>query len=118
MILGPKKYSTKYHIKIKTLSVLLTISFVGMMPPEILAQGTNATNATNANATTNATSAAAGGQNTVIMPFGSSGATSGAWYEPRTHCITERYSSVGQPRQCSSYSNFWRISNPKISHEF
>ena len=64
------------------LSVLLTISFVGMMLPEILAQGTNATNATNANATTNATSAAAGGQSTVIMPFGSSGATSGAGYEP------------------------------------
>ena len=63
------------------LSVLLTISFVGMVPPEILAQGTNATNATNANATTNATSAA-GGETTVVMPLGSSAATSGAGYEP------------------------------------
>jgi plastocyanin len=64
------------------LSVLLTISFVGIVPSEILAQGTNATNATNATTTANATSAAAGGQSTVIMPFGSSGATSGAGYEP------------------------------------
>src|SRR5918995_270167 len=64
-------------VGVSMISVILTISFVGMVPSELLAQGTNATNTT-----TNATSAAAGGQNTVIMPFGSSGATSGAGYEP------------------------------------
>jgi hypothetical protein len=31
------------------ISVILTISFVGIMPSEILAQGTNATNATRGN---------------------------------------------------------------------
>ena len=48
------------------ISVILTISFVGIMPSETLAQGTNA----------------AGGETTVVMPLGSSAATSGAGYEP------------------------------------
>ena len=64
--------------------VLLTVSFVGISPSEIFAQGTNATNATNATSgagTANATGAA-GGQTTVVMPLGSSAATSGAGYEP------------------------------------
>jgi plastocyanin len=55
------------------ISVILTISFVGIMPSETLAQGTNATTAT---------SAGAGGETTVVMPLGSSAATSGAGYEP------------------------------------
>jgi plastocyanin len=64
------------------ISVILTISFVGIMPSETLAQGTNATNATNATSRANATSAGAGGQTSVVMPLGSSAATSGAGYEP------------------------------------
>jgi plastocyanin len=64
------------------ISVILTISFVGIMPSETLAQGTNATNATNATSTANVTSAGAGGETTVVMPLGSSAATSGAGYEP------------------------------------
>jgi plastocyanin len=63
------------------ISVILTISFVGIMPSETLAQGTNDTNATNATSTAN-TTGAAGGETTVVMPLGSSGATSGAGYEP------------------------------------
>ena len=77
-----KQYGMISVVGVSMISVILTISFVGMVPSEILAQGTNATNTTNATTTANATSAAAGGQNTVIMPFGSSGATSGAGYEP------------------------------------
>jgi plastocyanin len=61
------------------ISVILTISFVGIMPSEILAQGTNDTNTTGS---ANATSAAGGGETTVVMPLGSSAATSGAGYEP------------------------------------
>jgi plastocyanin len=61
------------------ISVFLTISFVGIVPSETLAQGTNATNTTGS---ANATSAAGGGQTTVVMPLGSSAATSGAGYEP------------------------------------
>ena len=64
------------------ISVILTISFVGIMPSETLAQGTNDTNATNATSTANTTGAAAGGETTVVMPLGSSGAISGAGYEP------------------------------------
>jgi plastocyanin len=64
------------------ISVILTISLVGIMPSETLAQGTNATNATNATSTANATSAGAGGQTSVVMPLGSSAATGGAGYEP------------------------------------
>jgi plastocyanin len=81
-LMGFKQYEMIPVVGASMLSVLLTISFVGMVPSEILAQGTNATNATNATATAIATSAAAGGQTTVVMPFGSSGATSGAGYEP------------------------------------
>lgn len=55
------------------ISVFLTISFVGIVPSETLAQGTNANNTT---------SAAEGGQTTVVMPLGSSAATSGVGYEP------------------------------------
>jgi plastocyanin len=61
------------------LFVLLTISFVGINPSETFAQGTNTTNATGA---ANATSAGGGNQTTVVMPLGSSAATSGAGYEP------------------------------------
>ena len=59
--------------------VLLAVSFVGAGPSETIAQGTNATNATGA---TNATSADGGNQTTVVMPLGSSAATSGNGYEP------------------------------------
>jgi plastocyanin len=51
--------------------VLLAVSVVGMSPSEALAQGTNATGASEG-----------GSQTTVVMPLGSSGATSGAGYEP------------------------------------
>jgi plastocyanin len=62
------------------ISVFLTISFVGIVPYEIMAQGTNATNTAS---TANTTSTAGGGQTTtVVMPLGSSAATSGAGYEP------------------------------------
>jgi plastocyanin len=61
------------------ISMFLTISFVGIVPSETLAQGTNATNTTGS---ANATSATGGGQTTVVMPLGSSAATSGAGYEP------------------------------------
>jgi plastocyanin len=56
--------------------VLLAVSFAGISPSEAVAQGANATNATNA------TGASAGGGTTVIMPLGSSAATSGEGYEP------------------------------------
>ena|SRR5919109_31253 len=62
------------------ITVLLTISFVGINPSETLAQETNATNATAANAT--GTAGGGGGQTTVVMPLGSSAATSGAGFEP------------------------------------
>ena len=59
---------------------LLAILFVGIGPSAILAQGTNASNAT---ATSNVTGTAGdGGQNTVVMPLGSSSATGGQGYEP------------------------------------
>src|SRR5215218_9931272 len=62
---------------------LLAISFAGISPSEIFAQGTNATNATNATsgAAANATGAA-GGQTTIVMPLGSSAPNSGLGYEP------------------------------------
>ena len=57
------------------ISVLLTVSILGMSPTETIAQGTNATNATGgANAT------AGGGETTVVMPLGSSSGELG--YEP------------------------------------
>ena len=67
------------------ISVLLTVSFLGISPSETLAQGTNATNATGA---ANATSAGGGGETTVVMPLGSSAATSGAGYEPPTVTVS------------------------------
>lgn len=68
------------------ISVLLTVSILGMSPSEAMAQGTNATNATGA---ANATgTAGGGGETTVVMPLGSSGATSGAGYEPATITIS------------------------------
>ena len=67
------------------ISVLLTVSFLGISPSETLAQGTNATNATGA---ANATSAGGGGETTVVMPLGSSASTSGAGYEPPTLTVS------------------------------
>jgi len=67
------------------ISVLLTVSFLGISPSETLAQGTNATNATGA---ANATSAGGGGETTVVMTLGSSAATSGAGYEPPTVTVS------------------------------
>jgi plastocyanin len=61
-------------------SVLMTVSILGMSPSETIAQGTNATNATGA---ANATgTAGGGGETTVVMPLGSSAATGGAGFEP------------------------------------
>lgn len=67
------------------ISVLLTVSILGMNPSETIAQGTNATNATGA---ANATGTAGGGETTVVMPAGSSAATSGAGYEPATITVS------------------------------
>jgi plastocyanin len=62
------------------ISVLMTVSILGMSPSEKIAQGTNATNATGA---ANATgTAGGGGETTVVMPLGSSAATGGAGFEP------------------------------------
>jgi cytochrome c oxidase subunit 2 len=58
--------------------IILTILFLGMSPPEALAQGTNTTNATN----TTAASAGEVSPITVIMPAGSATATGGGGYEP------------------------------------
>src|ERR687897_1991405 len=68
--------SKKQYVAFKALTasmifVLLAVSVVGMSPSEALAQGTNATGASEG-----------GGQTTVVMPLGSSAATSGAGYEP------------------------------------
>jgi plastocyanin len=66
------------------ISILLAISFVGLVPSETLAQSSNTTTATGA---ANATSAGGGGgETTVVMPLGSSSATGGKGYEP--HEIT------------------------------
>jgi plastocyanin len=68
--------SPKYRLTF----ALLAILFVGIGPSAILAQGTNASNAT---ATSNVTGTAGdGGQNTVVMPLGSSSATGDQGYEP------------------------------------
>jgi plastocyanin len=82
--------SRKYRINSMLLGAsmifgLLALSFVGIGPSETLAQGTNTTNATGA---ANATSAGGGGQTTVVMPLGSSAATSGAGYEPPTVTVS------------------------------
>jgi plastocyanin len=68
------------------ISVLMGMSFVGLVPSETLAQASNATTATGA---ANATSAGGGGgENTVVMPLGSSAATSGGGYEPATITVS------------------------------
>ena len=77
-----RQYEMIAILKASIITVILTISFVGIVPSETLAQGTNATNATNATSTANTTSAGAGGETTVVMALGSSAATSGAGYEP------------------------------------
>jgi plastocyanin len=66
------------------ISILLAISFVGLVPSETLAQASNATTATGAANATNA--GGGGGETTVVMPLGSSSATGGKGYEP--HEIT------------------------------
>jgi plastocyanin len=63
------------------ISVLLAMSFVGLVPSETLAQATNATGAANATS-----AGGGGGETTVVMPLGSSSATGGKGYEP--HEIT------------------------------
>ena len=77
------------------ISVILTVSFLGISPSETLAQGTNATNATGA---ANATSAGGGGETTVVMPLGSSAATSGAGYEPPTVTVSPGSSVIWDNR--------------------
>jgi plastocyanin len=68
------------------ISVLLAMSFVGLVPSETLAQASNTTTGTGA---ANATgTAGGGGETTVVMPLGSSAATSGAGYEPATINVT------------------------------
>ena len=64
-----RQFETSIIIGASMISVLLTVSFLGISPSETLAQGTNATNATGA---ANATSAGGGGETTVVMPLGSS----------------------------------------------
>jgi plastocyanin len=77
---------TRQDVAFKALStsmifVLLVVSFVGTSTFETFAQGTNATNATSA-ANATSTGGAGGETVTVVMPLGSSAATSGAGYEP------------------------------------
>jgi len=80
-----RQFETSVIIGAIVISVLLTVSFLGISPSETLAQGTNATNATGA---ANATSAGGGGETTVVMPLGSSAATSGAGFEPPTVTVS------------------------------
>ena len=61
--------------------VILAVSFAGIGPSETFAQGTNVTNTTSGASAANATGAGSN-QTTVVMPLGSSGATSGKGYEP------------------------------------
>ena len=82
-----RQFETSIIIGAIVISVLLTVSFLGISPSETLAQGTNATNATNATGAANATSAG-GGETTVVMPLGSSASTSGAGYEPPTVTVS------------------------------
>ena len=77
-----RQYEMIAILKASIITVILTISFVGIVPSETLAQGTNATNATNATSTANTTSAGAGGETTVVMPLVLQQTTSGAGYEP------------------------------------
>jgi hypothetical protein len=74
-----RQFETSIIIGASMIFVLLTISFLSISPSDTLAQGTNATNATNATST-----AGGGNQTTVVMPLGSSAATSGDGYEPPT----------------------------------
>ena len=81
-----RQFESSIIIGASVISVLLTVSILGMSPSEIIAQGTNATNATGA---ANATgTAGGGGETTVVMPVGSSAATSGAGYEPATITVS------------------------------
>lgn len=81
-----RQFESSIIIGASVISVLLTVSILGMSPSEILAQGTNATNATGA---ANATgTGGGGGETTVVMPVGSSAATSGAGYEPATITVS------------------------------
>jgi plastocyanin len=81
-LMESEKYEMISLVGVSIISALLTISFIGIAPSETLAQGTNATNAANATGTANTTNAGAGEETTVVMPLGSSAATSGAGYEP------------------------------------
>jgi plastocyanin len=75
-----RQFETSMIMGASLISVLMTISILGMSPSETIAQGTNATNATGA---ANATgTAGGGGETTVVMPLGSSAATGGAGFEP------------------------------------
>jgi plastocyanin len=81
-----RQFESSIIIGASVISVLLTVSILGMSPSETIAQGTNATNATGA---ANATgTAGGGGETTVVMPVGSSAATSGAGYEPATITVS------------------------------
>jgi len=90
-----RQFETSVIIGAIVISVLLTLSFLGISPSETLAQGTNATNATGA---ANATSAGGGGETTVVMPLGSSAATSGAGYEPPTVTVSPGSSVIWDNR--------------------
>jgi plastocyanin len=72
---GKHAIKTGYSI----LFVVMAISFVTIVPAEVLAQGSNATNATNASGTA---AGGAGGQTTVVMPAGSLDPNSAKGYEP------------------------------------
>ncbi|MGC2385582.1 MAG: plastocyanin/azurin family copper-binding protein [Nitrososphaeraceae archaeon] len=72
-----RQFERSIIIGASMVSVLLTVSILGLSPTDTMAQGTNATNATGA---ANATGTAGGGETTVVMPLGS--ATGGAGYEP------------------------------------
>jgi plastocyanin len=80
-----RQFESSIIIGASGISVLLTVSIIGMSPSEIRAQGTNVTNATGP---ANATGTAGGGETTVVMPVGSSAATSGAGYEPATITVS------------------------------
>jgi plastocyanin len=76
-----RQYNRKWIVTGATMiSVLLAISFAGLVPSETLAQASNTTTTTGA---ANATSAGGGGgETTVVMPLGSSSATGGQGYQP------------------------------------
>jgi plastocyanin len=80
-----RQFETSVILGASLVSVILTVSILGVGPSETMAQGTNATNATGA---ANATGTAGGGETTVVMPLGSSASTSGAGYEPPTVTVS------------------------------